>query len=55
MGRSLLLGNPIHLELLPGVWNIRDYQEQISGRKVIVEYSYEQDCDIVSDTKIYYI
>jgi hypothetical protein len=45
----------IHLDLLPGVWNIRDYQEQISGRKVIVEYSYEQDCDIVSDTKIYYI
>jgi hypothetical protein len=47
--------NPIHLELLPGVWNIRDYQEQISGRKVVVEYSYEQDDDIVSDTKIYYI
>jgi hypothetical protein len=47
--------DPIHLELLPGVWNIRDYQEQISGRKVVVEYSYEQDNDIVSDTKIYYI
>jgi len=45
----------IHLELLPGIWNIRDYHEQISGRKVIVEYSYEQDNDIVSDTKIYYI
>jgi len=55
MNESDLDIDPIHLELLPGIWNIRDYQEQISGRKVVVEYSYEQDNDIVSDTKIYYI
>ncbi len=47
--------SPIHLELLPGVWNVRDYQEQISGRKVIVKYFYEENNHIVSDTKIYYI
>lgn len=46
---------PIHLELLPGFWNIRDYQEFLSGRKVVVEYSYEQNEQVVSETKIYYI
>jgi len=47
--------NSIYLELLPGVWNIRDYQESLIGRKVIVQYSYEQNEQVVSDTKIYYI
>jgi hypothetical protein len=46
---------PINLELSPGTWNIRNYQKQIVGRKVNINYSYFEDDKLITNIKTYYI
>ena len=47
--------SPINIDLSPGTWNIRDYQDQIAGRRVNINYTYLENDNLITDTKTYYL
>ena len=46
---------PIELKLPPGVWNVRYYDEYIKGSQVDVTYTYEDEGEIKTLQRKYYI
>ena len=45
----------IYFDLLPGVWSLNNFSESLKDRKVILNYSYEDNNIIVNNIKTYYI
>lgn len=47
--------NDFNFELSPGVWNLEYIFQNIKDRKVIIEYSYIDDGQLICNSETYYI